>query len=248
MHLRAPAILLTARPHGEHGVVARALTEGAGVRPGYVRGGRSRALRPLLQPGNALLGEWRARADTQLAALTIELLHSRAPLFAEPLAAAAIDWLTALTAACLPEAQPYPALYQALDAVLTAIEAAPAARDWAAALVRYELLLLAELGFGLDLSTCAVTGARDDLAYVSPKSGMAVSAAAGAPYAAKLLRLPAFLREGGAADWGAVRHGLALTGHFLARDLLTGRAAEALAARARLVDRLAPLAPPPGAG
>ncbi|OQW45650.1 MAG: DNA repair protein RecO [Proteobacteria bacterium SG_bin6] len=248
MHVRAPAILLTARPHGEHGVVARALTETAGVQPGYVRGGRSRALRPVLQPGNALLGEWRARTDTQLAALTVELLHSRAPLFAEPLAAAAIEWLTALTAATLPEAQPYPRLYAGLDAVLRAIEAAPAARDWAAALVRYELLLLAELGFGLDLSACAATGACDNLAYVSPKSGMAVSAAAGAPYAAKLLPLPAFLLEGGSADWAAVLNGLALTGHFLTRDLLVGRAAEALTARARLIDRLAPLAPPPDAG
>jgi len=246
MHLTAPAILLAARPHGEHGVIARALTEAAGVQPGYVRGGRSRALRPVLQPGNALLGAWRARTESQLPALTVELLHSRAPLFAEPLPAAAIEWLTALTAAALPEAQPYPALYQALDGVLGAIEAAPAARDWAQALVRYELLLLAELGFGLDLSACAVTGAREGLAYVSPKSGMAVSAAAGAPYAARLLRLPGFLLGQGAGDGRAVLDGLALTGHFLARDLLTGRAAEALAARARLIDRLRPLAPPDG--
>ena len=242
MDLRAPALLLATRAHGEHGVIARALTRAAGVQPGYVRGGRSRALRPLLQPGNVLQAVWRARTESQLAALSVELIHSRAPLHAEPLAAAALDWLTALTAAALPEAQPYPAVYDTLEAVLSAIEAAPAARDWAAALVRYELLLLAELGFGLDLSHCILTGAREGLAFVSPKSGSAVSAAAGAAYAHKLLPLPAFIRAGGAADWPAVLAGLRLSGHFLARDLLPGRAGAVLAARARLLDRIAPLA------
>ena len=124
MHLNAPAILLSARAHGEHGAVVRALTEQAGVQPGYVRGGRSRAIRPVLQPGNLIRGDWRARTDTQLAALTVELIESRAPLFAEPLAAAAIDWMCALTAYALPEAQPYPRIHAALDGLFSAIAAA----------------------------------------------------------------------------------------------------------------------------
>lgn len=238
MHIRTDALILAVRAHGEHGAVVRALTADHGLQPGYVRGGRSTRLRPVLQPGNRVLGDWRARTDTQLAALTVELIHSRAPLFEQPLPAAAIDWVAALTAAALPEAQPYPAVYMTLGAILDAIEAAPAARDWAAALVRYELLLLAELGFGLDLGQCAATGVTDDLAWVSPNSGAAVSAAAGEAYRDRLFRLPGFLHQGGVGDWPQILDGLRLTGHFIARDLLTGRPADALAARVRLVDRL----------
>src|SRR5262249_44752849 len=131
--------------------------------------------------------------------LTVELVHSRAGLFAEPLPAAAIEWVTALTAVALPGGVPMPRLFTALDGVLGAIEAAPSARGWAGALVRYELLLLSELGFGLDLASCAATGAVEDLAWVSPKSGQAVSRAAGAPYADRLLPLPRFLLSGGDA-------------------------------------------------
>ncbi|MEI5685998.1 DNA repair protein RecO [Sphingomonas kyungheensis] len=238
MHLRAEAIVLATRAHGEHGAVVRALTRGDGVQPGYVRGGRSRQLRPVLQPANAIVGEWRARTGEQLAALTVEPLHSRAALHGEPLPAAALAWLTALTAAALPEAQPYPRLYDALGAVLDAVEAAPAARGWASALARYELLLLAELGFGLDLSACVVTGGGDDLAFVSPRSGGAVSRGAAFGYEERLFALPAFLTEGGAADWPDILAGLAITGHFLARDLLVERRADPLVARERLVAML----------
>lgn len=238
MHLRSSAIIVAIRPHGESGAIVRALTAEAGLLAGYVRGGRSRQHRPVLQPGNVILGDWRARTEDQLPALVAELVHSRAPLFREPLPAAAIDWATALTAAALPEGQPYPPLHLALDGLLDAIEAAPAARGWAVAMVRYELLLLALLGFGLDLEQCAATGETDDLTYVSPKSGMAVSTAAAIGYEARLFRLPPFLRQGGAAEWGDIRDGLRLTGHFLERDLLHGKAAEVLAARARLVDRI----------
>jgi DNA repair protein RecO (recombination protein O) len=188
--------------------------------------------------GNAVSAVLSARTDTQLPQATVELTHSRAPLLGEPLPAAAIEWATALTATALPEAQPYPRLYSALDALLAAIEAAPAASGWGAALVRFELLLLAELGFGLDLDSCAASGATDDLVAVSPRSGRAVSAAAAAPYAGKLLPLPRFVREGGAASWSDIAHGLDLTGHFLMRDLLTQKSAMLSEARARLVDRL----------
>jgi DNA repair protein RecO (recombination protein O) len=238
MHLAASAIVLAVRAHGEHGAVVRALTRDDGVQPGYVRGGRSRALRPVLQPGNAILGEWRARTAEQLPALTVELVSTLALLHAEPLAAAAITWATALAVSALPEAQAYPRVHDALAGLLGAVEAAPSARGWAVALARYELLLLAELGFGLDLERCVATGAIDDLAFVSPKSGGAVSRGAGVGYETRLLPLPRFLREGGEAGWDDIFAALAITGHFLARDLLIGRAADVLAARERLVDRL----------
>lgn len=238
MHLRAEAIILSVRTHGENGAIVRALTRADGVQPGYVRGGRSRRLRPVLQPANTVLGEWRARTGEQLAALTVELIHSRAPLHDAPLPAAALAWTAALTAAALPEAQPYPRLHDGLTGLLGAIEAAPSARGWATALVRYELLMLAELGFGLDLDRCVASGATDDLAFVSPKSGGAVARAAAAGFEARLLSLPPFVRAGGAADWPDIFDGLALTGHFLARDLLVDRRADPLAARARLVERL----------
>jgi DNA repair protein RecO (recombination protein O) len=239
MHLTTPAILLSARAHGEHGSIVRALTRDDGVQAGYVRGGRSRLLRPVLQPGNRVVGEWRARTADQLPALTLELTDSAASLHGEPLAAAALDWVTALTAASLPEGQPYPAIHDGLDGVLAALLAAPAARGWAVAVVWYELLVLGQLGFGLALDRCTVTGARDDLAFVSPRSGAAVSAGAARGYEEKLLPLPAFLRGAGdSPDWPDLIAGLRLTGHFIARDILVDRAAVPLAARERLVDRI----------
>jgi DNA repair protein RecO (recombination protein O) len=195
MHLSTQAIVCAVRVHGEHGAIVRALTPADGVRAGYVRGGRSRRLRPVLVPGNLVAADYRARTEDQLAHLSVELIRSRAFLLCEPLAAAGIEWATALTAAALPEAQPYPRLFEGLDGLLAAIEAAPSARGWAAALVRYELLLLAQLGFGLD--------------------------------EAELAALP-----------DTILPRLKLTGRLLARDLLTDRRAEVLAARERLIDRL----------
>lgn len=237
-HLSTLAIVCAVRAHGEHGAIARLLTPDHGLTPGYVRGGRSRAMRPVLLPGNVVKAEFRARTEEQLAGLTVELAHSRAPLHGEPLPAAAIDWSCALTAASLPEATPYPALHQALAGLLDAVEAAPAARGWAVALVRYELLLLAELGFGLDLSRCAALGDAEDLAYVSPRSAAAVSRAGALGYEQRLLPLPPFLIEGGMGDWGQILDGLRLTGFFLERSVLTDRRADVLAARERLVERL----------
>ena len=238
MQLRAEAIILSVRAHGEHGAIVRALTEAHGLQPGYVRGGNSRRLRPVLQPANEVLGEWRARTDDALPGMTVELIHSRAAMFGEALPAAAFQWVTALAATTLPDGQPYPRLYAALDGVLAAIEAAPAARGWAVALVRYELLLLAELGFGLDLEQCAATGSTQELHFVSPKSGTAVSRIGAVGYENRLLRLPPFVSLGGAAEWDDILDGLKLTGHFLERDLLNGKSGEILTARARLVDRL----------
>ena len=157
MRIETPAIVVALRPHGEHGAVVRMMTPGHGLQAAYVRGARGRRLRSTLIPGNQVEAALSARTDTQLAQGAIELVHSRGPLLGEPLPAAAIDWACALTATALPEAQPYPRLYDALDGLLAAIEAAPAASGWGAALVRYELLMLAELGFGLDLERCAVS-------------------------------------------------------------------------------------------
>lgn len=239
MHLRTPAIICSMRAHAEHGAIVRALTPDNGLLAGYVRGGRSRRLRPVLVPGNLVGADFRARTAEQLPGLIVELSHSRAGLLAEPLAAAAIDWLCGLTAVALAEAQPYPRLYEALEASLAAIEYAPAARGWAASAARYELLLMAELGYALDLSACAATGATDELVYVSPKSGGAVSRAAGAAYADRLLPLPAFLLDGSAdATWPDILAAMRLTGHFLARDILTDRRAAILDARERLIERL----------
>lgn len=239
MQVKTPAIICSMRAHGEHGAIVRALTPEHGLLAGYVRGGRSRRLRPVLVPGNLVEAEFRARTAEQLPGLTVELSHSRAALLAEPLAAAAIDWLCTLTAVSLAEGQPHGGVYESLDATLAAVEYAPSARGWAAAAVRYELLLMAQLGYALDLSACTVTGTRDDLAFVSPKSAAAVSRSAGAPYADRLLPLPAFLTQAGVeAGWPDIFDGLRLTGHFLARDILVERRADALDARARLIDRL----------
>jgi DNA repair protein RecO (recombination protein O) len=161
MHLRAPAILLAARPHGETASIARLLTEEFGVVAGYVAGGRGRRLRPVTIPGNLVELQLSARSDNQLPFAKLELLASRGPWLGEPLPAAAIGWATALTAAALPERNPYPALYRALTALLDAICHAPSARGWALALLGYERLLLRELGYG-----GFPTAADDDLSSV----------------------------------------------------------------------------------
>jgi len=238
MRFSTPAIVVALHPHGEHGAVVRLMTPDHGLQAAYVRGARGRRLRPLLLPGNQVEATLSARTETQLPQATVELLHSRGPLLAEPLPAAAIDWACALTATALPEGQPYPRLFEALDGLLAAIEAAPSAGGWGAALVRYELLMLAELGFGLDLDSCAVSGSNDELVAVSPRSGRAVSAAEAEPYTGKLLPLPSFVRQGGIAAWPDILDGLALSGHFLMRDLLTDGSAPVAQARERLVERL----------
>ena len=238
MRTETQAIVCALRGHGEHGAIVRLMTPEQGLLAAYVRGARGRRMRPVLIAGNIVEAQLSARTETQLPQATIELVHSRGPLLSEPLPAAAIEWATVLTATALPEGQPYPPLYQALEGLLDAIEAAPSASGWGAALVRYELLLLAELGFGLDLDRCAVTGGSDDLVAVSPKSGRAVSAAEAEPYAGKLLPLPPFVREGGRGSWSEIAEGLDLTGHFLMRDVLTDRSRSIGEARERLVDRL----------
>ncbi|MDJ0641679.1 MAG: recombination protein O N-terminal domain-containing protein [Erythrobacter sp.] len=155
MHLRAPAILVASRPYGETAAIARLLTEEHGLVAGYVAGGRGRQLRPVMIPGNSVALELRAKSASQLPFARLELQESRAPWMTEPLPAAAITWACALTATALPERNPYPSLYQALGALLTAICHAPSARGWLAAMNAYEAMLLRELGYG---------GAKPDMA------------------------------------------------------------------------------------
>ena len=238
MRIETRAIVCALRNHGEHGAIVRLMTRDHGLQAAYVRGARGRRMRPILIGGNVVEAQLSARSEAQLPQANVELLHSRAPLLGEPLPAAAIEWATALTATALPEGQPYQSLYEVLDGLLEAIEAAPSASGWGAALVRFELLLLAELGFGLDLERCAVTGSNDGLVAVSPRSGRAVSAAEAAPYGSKLLPLPPFVRRGGAANWEEIVQGLDLTGHFLVRDVLVDRTVPLWDARTRLVNRL----------
>ncbi|RJT21109.1 DNA repair protein RecO [Chakrabartia godavariana] len=146
--IRTPAIVCSVRHHGEHGVIVRLMTPDHGLVAGYVRGGRSRTMRPVLMPANLVTAEFRARLAGQLAGVSVELVQSRAPLMSEPLAALALEWCCALTSVALPDEQTYPVLFQSLAAVLSAVEAGDIVRDWAGALAGYELLLLRALGYG----------------------------------------------------------------------------------------------------
>lgn len=167
MQLAAPAIVIATRAHGETAVIARLLTGEAGLVAAYVAGGRGRDLRPVVIPGNIVTADIRAKSDSQLPYARLELMRSRGPWLSEPLAAAAIGWATALTAATLPERHPYPSLYTALGALLDAICAAPSARGWAVALVSYEVLLLRELGYGAaDTARPDIGSLADALAWL----------------------------------------------------------------------------------
>ncbi|WOE73857.1 DNA repair protein RecO [Alterisphingorhabdus coralli] len=232
------AILCINRRHGEYGAVVRVLTPDNGLLAGYVQGAKSRERRPLLQPGNVVSGQIRGRVATQLPAMTLELVHSRAPHYAEPLSAAGIEWACLAVGTLLPEGQSYPAIYNGFDALLNAITGAPSARGWAEALIRFELLLLSELGFGLDLETCAVTGGHENLTYVSPRTGRAVSDEGAVGYRKQLLTLPPFLISAISADRQGLRDGLALTGHFLERYFFADARKTPMQSRERLVERL----------
>jgi DNA repair protein RecO (recombination protein O) len=230
-------ILLSARPLAEANAVAELLTRTHGRHLGLVRGGRSRRMRPLLQPGNVLSVTWRARLSDHLGSFAAELVDARAARVLEDEAAlAAIGSLTTL-AKLLPERDPHPGLYARALACLRALDDAEL---WPAMLVEWELRLLQELGFGLDLSEYLVTGAETDLVLVSPRSGRAVFRAAGEPYGERLLALPRFLLEPGACASSAdVAAGFALTGHFLERHVLAPQGMSLPRARDRLLTLLA---------
>jgi DNA repair protein RecO (recombination protein O) len=230
-------IFLGAKPLGEANAVAELFTLGHGRHLGLVRGGRSRRLRPLLQPGNRLRVTWRARLSEHLGGFNIELIEAHAARALDDAAALAAIGSLAGLARLLPERDPHPQLYAAALHVIGAFDAP---RLWPALLVRWELLLLQELGFGLDLSECAATGGDTELVYVSPRSGRAVSREAGEPYDAKLLKLPAFLRDDDVdAGEGDLLAGFALTGYFLERDVLAPHGLAMPETRGRLIGLLA---------
>ena len=230
-------IFLSAKPLGEANAVAELFTRGHGRHLGLVRGGRSRRMRPLLQAGNLLRVTWRARLSEHLGGFNVELLEANAArILDDPAALAAIGSLAGL-ARLLAERDPHPELYAATLAIVHAFEDASL---WPTLFVRWELQLLGELGFGLDLSECAATGTDADLVYVSPRSGRAVSRDAGQPYCDRLLKLPAFLLDATApASEADILAGLALTGHFLERDVLEPHGLSMPQARERLIQILA---------
>ncbi|MFO1089800.1 MAG: DNA repair protein RecO [Hyphomicrobiales bacterium] len=210
-------IVLSVRTHGETAAIADVFTRERGRWQGLVRGGRSRAMRPVLQPGNIVAARWRARIEDHLGAFSIEPVALKVgALIDSPLKLAGLTTFTTL-AKLLPEREAHARLYDALRIALDTLELDEV---WPAVLVRFELGVLEELGFGLDLGSCAATGVNDDLVYVSPKTGRAVSAAAGEPWKDKLFALPPFLRPAGSGappTTGDVLAGLRLTGHFLHR-------------------------------
>ena len=226
------AIVLSARPHGESGTILDVLTRGHGRHAGLVRGSKSRAL---LQAGNGLSVHWRARLAEHLGSFTLELAAARAGALMEDRAALmGLNAFAAVAAAALPERLAYAPVFDAAEILLTAMMDGDFAH-WAPLYVRWEAGLLEALGFGLDLTRCAATGGTDDLIYVSPRSGRAVSRAGGADYADRLLPLPAFLLGAqNLPDLAATRDGLLLTGHFLAARVLHPHGREMPAARMRL--------------
>jgi DNA repair protein RecO (recombination protein O) len=231
-------IVLSVKPHGETAAIVDLWTRTHGRHLGLVHGGRSRRLRPVLQAGNHVDAAWKARLADQLGSMSVEMRRAfAAETIDDPQALMALSSITTLTG-LLPERDPHPNLYEITLFVLGFLNDATV---WPALLVRWELALLDELGFGLDLSQCAATGSNDQLIYVSPKSGRAVSASAGEPYRDKLLALPQFLtkRRSGPVTTEDVNLGFALTGYFIERHLLLPRGQTLPAARMRLVARLA---------
>lgn len=235
MDWRDEGIIVGIRRLGEGSVLLEAMTQAHGRHLGVVRGGRAPRMQAVLQAGNTVALSWRARLDEHLGAYQVEPAALRAArLIASPAALYGLGLIGALIR-LLPERDPHPGLFSAMSVVVDALHDPALA---APLIVRFELAVLSELGFGLDLARCAATGAAGDLVFVSPKSGRAVSASAGRPYADRLLPLPAFLREEACAvlpDARALSEGFALTGYFLARHVYEPRGVPAPELRAAFI-------------
>ncbi len=235
MDWRDEGVLLSMRPHGESAAIIEVLTVLHGRHAGVVRGGASRKMAATLQPGTGLQLEWRARLDDHIGTFTVEPTRSRAHLLADRLALAGLMSICALLRIALPEREPHPVLWSATIGLMDRL----GAEGWTSAYLRWELVLLEELGFGLDLSSCAVTGATEGLAFVSPKTGRAVTAAGAGDWADRLLPLPEGMTMAAPLDLERVVEGLRLTGFFLDRGLRPVLHERPLPeARARLVDLL----------
>jgi DNA repair protein RecO (recombination protein O) len=230
------AIVLSVRPHGESGAILEALTRGHGRHLGLVRGGASRTRKPTLQPGNGVRLVWRARLSEHLGNFTVELDRARAgELMVGREALVGLNAFTAVASVALPERTPHESVFEAGSILLDAM-VEDGLSHWGALFVSWEAGLLEALGFGLDLSQCAVTGSSEDLRYISPKSGRAVSAEAGAPYARKLFKMPAFLLGSQNSDVSPadIAAGLTMTGHFLLERVLRPNGKDMPGARLRL--------------
>lgn len=235
MDWRDEGVLLSMRPHGESAAIIEVLTAAHGRHAGVVRGGASRKMAAVLQPGTGLQLEWRARLDDHIGTFTVEPIKSRAHLLSDRLALAGLLSVCALLRTALPEREPHPVLWSATLGLMDRL----GADGWTTAYLRWELLLLEELGFGLDLSSCAVTGATEGLAYVSPKTGRAVTVAGAGEWADRLLPLPAGMSGDGELSVENVAQGLHLTGVFLDRGLRPVLHERPLPeARGRLIDLL----------
>ncbi len=225
MEWSEPGIIIGTRKHGEASVIVEIFCAGQGRHMGLVRGGRGRRMRSVLQPGNRVLATWRARLSDHLGYFLIEPDQLDAARYmADPLRLAALNTINELVR-LLPERDAHDHLHAAYVHILDYIRSD---EDWADEFVRWQLLLLQELGFGLDLTSCAATGGVDNLVYVSPKSGRAVGAGAGAPYKDKLLPLPQFLVHDRHAnpEWRDVQNGLRLAAYFLTRNVYEPRGIE----------------------
>ena len=216
MEWRDDGVLVAMRLHGESAAIVEVFTAAHGRHAGVVRGGGSRRMAALLQPGGQVQVTWAARLDEHLGTFVVEPLASRAAILGDRLALAGLNAICALLHVALAERDPHPVLWGKTVALLDLLTAGA---DWPREYLRWELDLLAELGFGLDLSCCAVTGGREDLAFVSPRSGRAVSRGAAGEWQARLLPLPAVLLGQGPASGAEMVQGMALTGHFLNRGL-----------------------------
>lgn len=237
-------IVLAARPHGEGSAVVVLLTRGHGRHAGLVRGAFSGRARGVYQTGNRVTAEWRARLAEHLGNYVCELAEGHAAaLLDDPLKLAGLTAACAVAEASLPEREPHPRVHDALVALLNAMANPDLGDAWVAAYVRWEIGVLADLGYGLDLDSCAATGVNDDLAYVSPRSGRAVSLAAGEPYRDRLLPLPRFLigqtGAGLGGDSDDLFRGLALSGFFLERHVFATHGRQPPPARTRFVERFA---------
>ncbi len=234
------AIVLGLRHHGEHAAILDALTREHGRHLGLIRGATSKRLKGALEPGNLLTAHWRGRLDEHLGTFTIELARARAAqFFSDGLKLSVLAAACAIAATTLPEREKHTRAFEALSHLLESLSEEQAMLG-VADYVRFEAVLLEDLGFGLDLESCAATGVRHDLTHVSPKSGRAVSAGSAAPYRDKLFALPTFLMDHSAQPSPKdLADGLALTGFFLSRSVLEAHGAALPPARARLVERLA---------
>jgi DNA repair protein RecO (recombination protein O) len=240
MEWDAPAIILDARPYGEGDAVTTVMTEAHGVHRGLAKGGASRGKSGTWQVGNMVQVQWTARLSDQLGTFSGELIHAGAAHAMQ--AALPLAMLTAICAVAqgaLPEREPQPRIF---DGLLHLIPRLPLGQSTLTDLIQWELVVLADLGYGLDFSRCAVTGRTHDLAFVSPRTGRAVTHDGAGEWAARLLALPEFLTGPAPPDWAAWRDGLRLTGHFLARDAFGHQHRPLPQARAMLYDRVAAMA------